>query len=68
MEMAKDIAQLRHQAMVTALSIELERQAQAGASRIDVEALARAAESALGPAEPSSEGRRPSELNATNDD
>ncbi|MCP8883306.1 hypothetical protein NIM87_07330 [Devosia sp. XJ19-1] len=68
METAKDQNEHRHQAIATALAAELERQAQAGASRIDIEALAQAVELALDPALPSSEGKRPSELNATNDD
>ena len=66
MEMADETD--RRQAIATALSAELERQAMAGAARIDVEALAAAVEEALDPAPPASEGRRPSELNATNDD
>lgn len=68
METAKDHSDHRRQAIATALAAELERQAQAGASRIDVEALAEAVEVALDPAVPQSEGKRPSELNATNDD
>ena len=68
METANDPAGLRHQAITTALAAEIERQAQSGASRIDVEALASAVELALDPAPPASEGKRPSELNATNDD
>ncbi|WP_338721844.1 hypothetical protein [Devosia sp. XK-2] len=68
METAKDSAQLRHQAIVTALASELERQAASGASRIDVDALAAAVETALDPLPPMAEGRHPSELNATNDD
>lgn len=63
-----DAPAARHQAIVTALSAEIERQAQSGASRIDVEALASAVGLALDPAPPASEGKRPSELNATNDD
>jgi hypothetical protein len=68
METANDPSGLRHQAITTALAAEIERQAQSGASRIDVEALASAVELALDPAPPASEGKRPSELNATNDD
>jgi len=68
MGMAKDSGELRHQAIVTALASELERQADSGASRIDVDALAKAVERSLDPAPPAAEGRRPSELNATNDD
>lgn len=68
METANDIGELRRQAIATALAAEIDRQAQSGASRIDVEALAAAVEQALDPAPPAAEGRRPSELNATNDD
>lgn len=58
----------RRQAIATAISAELERQALAGAVRVDVEALASAIDEALDPAVPASEGRHPDELNATNDD
>jgi hypothetical protein len=68
METANDLSQMRRQAIATALAAELERQAQSGASRIDVEALASAVENALEPDPPLAEGRHPSELNATNDD
>ncbi|UYN99072.1 MAG: hypothetical protein KIT02_14230 [Devosia sp.] len=68
MEMGDPTSPHRHQAIVVALTAELERQAQAGASRIDVEALAGAVETAIDPAPPLSEGRSPDELNATNDD
>lgn len=66
MAMAED--PVRRQALVIALTAEIERQARAGASRIDVEALAAAVERVLVPAPPAGEGRHPSELNATNDD
>jgi hypothetical protein len=68
MEMAEDVTNIRRQAIATALAAEIERQAQAGASRIDVDALAEAVDTALDPVPPVSEGKRPSELNATNDD
>ena len=68
METANDLPGLRRQAIATALTAELERQAQSGASRIDVDGLAEAVELALDPAPPAAEGKRPSELNATNDD
>jgi hypothetical protein len=58
----------RRQAIATAISAELERQALAGAARVDVEALAGAIEEALDPRPPANEGRHPDELNATNDD
>lgn len=63
-----DPATGRHEAIATAITAELERQAQAGAARIDVAALATAVEVALDPPPPMAEGRRPDELNATNDD
>jgi hypothetical protein len=54
------------------IAAELERQALEGAQRIDVAAMADAIEAALAanePAEPDfDDGRRPEELNATNDD
>jgi hypothetical protein len=68
MEMANDTQFLRRQAIATALSIEIDRQAKTGAQRLDVEALAHAVEEALDPSPPNAEGKRPSELNATNDD
>jgi hypothetical protein len=68
MEMASALGEHRHQAITTALSEEMDRQAKAGASRIDVDALAEAVEQAIEPTPPASEGKRPSELNATNDD
>lgn len=68
MEMASEPIELRRQAIATALAAELERQATTGASRIDIQALAEAVDLALDPAPPAAEGRRPSELNATNDD
>ncbi|HTO28095.1 MAG TPA: hypothetical protein VL017_05845 [Devosia sp.] len=58
----------RRRAIVTAISAELERQALAGAARVDVEALASAIDEALDPPAPANEGRHPDELNATNDD
>jgi len=58
----------RRQAIATAIAAELERQAALGASRIDVDALAQAVEVALVRPMPVAEGRRPEELNATNDD
>ncbi len=56
------------QAIATAITAELQRQADAGAARIDVDALAEAVEQALNPSPPMAEGRRPEDLNATNDD
>jgi hypothetical protein len=58
----------RRQAIATAITAELERQALAGASRVDIDALAQAIDEALDPPPPANEGRHPDELNATNDD
>lgn len=58
----------RHQAIATAISLELERQVKDGEPRVNVEALTQAVEIALDPVPPASEGKRPGELNATNDD
>jgi hypothetical protein len=60
-----------HQAIVSALAAELQRQALGGAHRVDMDALAEAVEHAIeddGPvAHTVAEGQRPSELNANND-
>ena len=66
--MAMDDIGGRRQAIATAIRAELERQALAGAPRGDVDALATAIDEALDPPPPANEGRRPEELNATNDD
>jgi hypothetical protein len=58
----------RRQTIATAISAELERQAREGAARVDVDSLAAAIDEALTPDMPPSEGRRPEDLNATNDD
>lgn len=68
MATADDHTSERRQAIVTALSAELERQARSGASRVNVDALAEAVDVALDPVPPEAEGKRPFELNATNDD
>lgn len=52
-------------AIVDALSRELQRQ---GISGADIEALAAAVADALEQGAPPAEGKRPEELNATNDD
>ncbi|PXA98996.1 hypothetical protein DMC47_05250 [Nostoc sp. 3335mG] len=57
----------RHTAVVTAITVELQRQAEAGAQRIDVEALADAVLRIIDPLPPVAEGRRPEELNSSND-
>ena len=54
--------------LIEAISDELTRQARLGAQRIDVTALAEAIRDAIEATPPSDEGRRPEELNATNDD
>ena len=66
--MAMDDESDRRQAIATAIRAELERQAQNGAVRIDVDALAEAIDITLDPPAPAGEGRHPDELNATNDD
>lgn len=58
---------MRRQAIMTAITAELERQAKDGAPRVDVEALAEAVDRALEPVAPVSEGKRPEDLNADND-
>ena len=57
----------RRQAIATAITAELERQAKDGELRVNVEAMAEAIEIALDPVAPSGEGKRPEDLNATND-
>ena len=58
----------RRQIIAMAVSAELERQARDGATRIDIEALAEAVDVALDMPAAAGEGRRPQDLNATNDD
>jgi hypothetical protein len=64
----------RKENIATAISIELNRQSQAGAHRIDVDALAAAIDHALDqgidaptPRMQMRQARRPDQLNATND-
>ena len=57
----------RRQAIATAITAELERQAKDGELRVNVEAMAEAIEIALDPVAPAGEGKRPEDLNATND-
>lgn len=64
METAKDI---QRTAIATAITAELQHQAEAGAQRIDVEALADAVLLVLDPQPPVAEGRHPDELNSSND-
>jgi hypothetical protein len=72
MAMASEPGPERRERIEAVIVAELERQAAAGAARIDVAAMAAAIEAALTaeePAEPAlDDGRRPEELNATNDD
>ena len=64
METDKD---LQRTAVSTAITVELQRQAEAGAQRVDVEALADAVLIAIQPQAPEAEGRKPNELNSSND-
>lgn len=61
---------LKH-TIVVAMDTELQRQADSGASRIDLEAMAGAVAAVLDEDSPDEqrleEGKRPQELNATND-
>ena len=73
MAMASEIeGPSRRETIAGVISAELERQAQQGAVRVDVDALAAAIETALLSEEPlnamAGEGTRPEDLNATNDD
>lgn len=65
--MAMDDQSTRRQAIVTAITAELERQSRNGVQRVDVDALAAAVDTALDPVPPTSEGTRPEDLNANND-
>jgi predicted transcriptional regulator len=60
-----DQASVSRVAIADAIGRELQRQ---GIEQADVEALADAVEGALVPHAPPSEGKRPEDLNATNDD
>lgn len=64
METAK---QPQRATVVAAISGELQRQAESGNLRIDVEALADAVLNAHMPSPLQGEGRRPQDLNASND-
>lgn len=64
METARETHRL---AVVAAISAEIQRQAIAGEQRIDIEKLADAVLHALDPQAPVAEGRRPEELNSSND-
>lgn len=62
----------RRSVIAGVIGAELERQAHDGAQRVDIDALAGAIDTALAVDEPvaadDDEGKRPDELNATNDD
>ncbi|WP_137150176.1 hypothetical protein [Devosia sp. FKR38] len=58
----------RRAVIAAAITAELARQADAGATGFDIEAIATAVEAALDAPERIDEGKRPNELNATNDD
>ncbi|WEJ58321.1 hypothetical protein [Devosia sp. FJ2-5-3] len=67
METASTIS-TRRAVIAAAITAELQRQAESSALRIDIEALANAVDLALVPGAPFAEGRKPEQLNATNDD
>ncbi|MCW5719874.1 MAG: hypothetical protein KIS86_01910 [Devosia sp.] len=58
----------RRAALAAAIAGELRRQAEHGTTRVDVEALTEAVEAVLSAAPLFAEGKRPEQLNATNDD
>ena len=60
----------RKEVLTDVISAELDRQAHEGAHRVDVPALAEAIEAVIEPTPdaPPAEGKRPEDLNATNDD
>lgn len=63
-----ETARQEHRAAIAAaLASELQRQAEAGAQRVDVDALAEAVLRKLDPLPPLTEGQRPEELNSSND-
>ncbi len=72
MAMASDSASPERRGIIAGvIGAELKRQAHDGALRVDVDALAAAIDTALVADEPQAdddEGKRPDELNATNDD
>lgn len=58
----------RLRAITAAIAAELHRQGGDSPARVDVRALAQAVDEALEAHLPLTEGRRPEDLNATNDD
>lgn len=58
----------RQAVIAQAITSELENQAHDGTTSVDVDALAAAIDKALEGHTPASEGKRPEDLNATNDD
>lgn len=61
------MASARHQAIVAALTAELSRQSPEAAKTLDIAALAAAVDAAVDPQPSALEGKRPEDLNATND-
>lgn len=61
------MASARHQAIVAAIAAELSRQSPKAAKSLDIAALAAAVDAAIDPLPPAIEGKRPEDLNATND-
>lgn len=62
---------LRRTTIASVIDAELDRQAMAGAARLDIAAMAGAIDAALATGSSAgtpAEGKRPDELNATNDD
>lgn len=71
MAMASENETERTSAIAEVITHELDRQAQSGAPRVDVPALASAIDAAIvhpAPAASVDEGKHPDELNSTNDD
>ena len=58
----------RQAIIAMAIAAELDRQGSDAAVRVDIEALAEAIDAALDSPPPADEGKRPEDLNATNDD
>jgi hypothetical protein len=63
-----DTEKSRRRIIAAAISAELARQAEPGKTGIDIEAMAAAVDAALEAPARMDEGKRPNELNATNDD
>ncbi|MBU1304659.1 MAG: hypothetical protein KKF33_03955 [Alphaproteobacteria bacterium] len=63
-----DTEKSRRSIIAAAITAELARQAEAGKTGVDIEAMAGAVDEALEGPPQIDEGKRPNELNATNDD